>query len=145
MSGSVNPFILPEVSQQRIDPGRVIGNTVISVFKGGDRLLTRWERATNGGELIQGNPSVSIVGIGCKLGVDVVEEGSGITIFRDKRVYLVMNGVVLNDELTIELTLRVRSMEDVHSIPKAFVWRDLSGRESAKLSVSIGEDRLKVC
>jgi hypothetical protein len=141
----MNPFVLPEISQQRIDPGRVIGNTVISVFKGGDRLLTRWERATNGSELIQGDPSVSIVGIGCKLGVDVVEESSGITIFRDKRVYLVVDRVVLNDELTIELTLRIRSVEDVYSIPKALVWRDLSGRKSAKLSVSIGKDRLKVC
>jgi hypothetical protein len=141
----MNPFVLPEISQQRIDPGRVIGNTVIRVFKGGDRLLTRWERATNGSELIQGDPSVSIVGIGCKLGVDVVEEGSGITIFRDKRVYLVVDRIVLNDELTIELTLRIRSVKDVHSIPKALVWRDLGGRESAKLSVSIGKDRLKVC
>jgi hypothetical protein len=117
----MNPFILPEISQQRINPGRVVGNTVISVFKGGDRLLTRWERTTNDRELIQGNPSVSIVGIGSKLGVDVIEEGSRVSIFRDKRVYLVVNRVVLNDELTIEFAMRVRGVKNVHSIPKTLV------------------------
>jgi hypothetical protein len=50
--GGVNPFILPEVSQQRIDPGRVVCNTVIGVFKGSDRFLARRKRATNGSELV---------------------------------------------------------------------------------------------
>jgi hypothetical protein len=144
-SGSMNPFVLPEISQQRVYPGRVIGYTVISVFKGGDRFLTRRERTTNDSELIQGDPGVSIVGIGCKLSVDVIEEGSGVTIFRDKRVYLVVNRVALNDELTIELTLRIRGVENVHSIPKALVWCDFSGRKSTKLCMSFGEDRLKLC
>jgi hypothetical protein len=59
-------------------------------------------------------------------------------------VYLVVGGVVLNDELAIENTLGVGSVEDVHSIPKALVWRRFGGRESTKLGVSIGKDVLKV-
>jgi hypothetical protein len=55
-----------------------------------------------------------------------------------------MYWVILNDELTIELAMRISSVENMHSIPKAIVWRDLSGRESTEMSVSFGKNRLKV-
>ena len=58
-------------------------------------------------------------------------------------MYLVVDRVVLNDELTIELTLGVGGVEDMHSVPKAFIGGNLSGRESAELSMGIGKDRLK--
>ena len=58
-----------------------------------------------------------VVGIGGKLGVDVVKEGSGVTILRNKGVNLVVYRLVLNDEFTIEFTLGVSGVENMHSIP----------------------------
>jgi hypothetical protein len=40
--------------------------------------------------------------------------------------------------------MRISSVKNMHSIPKAIVWRDLSGRESTEMSVSFGKNRLKV-
>ena len=69
----VMPFITPKLRQNLIDFDGIIGDSVITIFDGGNSFLGGGKRATNSGELVSCGFGGGIVSVGGKFSVDKVK------------------------------------------------------------------------
>jgi len=112
------PFITPKLCKDLVDFDGVISNDIIVVFDDCNRFLIGGERATNGGKLVGRSFGDRVIGIGCKFGVDKIEQGCTITVRGKEGVNSKMKRELFNHGSPIDLTKRISSVQDTDSVPE---------------------------
>jgi hypothetical protein len=115
------PLITPELCKDLVDFDGVTSDSVVVVFDGCNSFFGSRKGATNSGKLVSSSLGGGIIGIGSKLGVDKIKQGSTITVRGEEGVNSGMKREVFNYCSTVNLASRVSGVKYSDSVPEEAV------------------------